>query len=98
MIVLMFFFFFSSRRRHTRLTCDWSTDVCSSDLGNVGGEGVAAAKSGPEVSPSSKDFLAVRKLECILLVEGTAGGIGGTRIQIRGALGVELHAEGCVAR
>src|SRR6266480_6460533 len=27
------FFFFSSRRRHTRLTCDWSSDVCSSDLG-----------------------------------------------------------------
>src|SRR5690242_20833438 len=28
----MFCFFFSSRRRHTRLTCDWSSDVCSSDL------------------------------------------------------------------
>src|SRR6267142_4565642 len=27
-----FFFFFSSRRRHTILTCDWSSDVCSSDL------------------------------------------------------------------
>src|SRR6266571_8999521 len=27
-----FCFFFSSRRRHTRLTCDWSSDVCSSDL------------------------------------------------------------------
>src|SRR5690242_21415371 len=26
------FFFFSSRRRHTRLTCDWSSDACSSDL------------------------------------------------------------------
>src|SRR5438477_2870682 len=25
-----YFFFFSSRRRHTRLTCDWSSDVCSS--------------------------------------------------------------------
>src|SRR6266480_7484286 len=31
----MFFFFFSSRRRHTRLTCDWSSDVCSSDLDRV---------------------------------------------------------------
>src|SRR5215211_8965990 len=28
----MFFFFFSSRRRHTRSLCDWSSDVCSSDL------------------------------------------------------------------
>src|SRR5690242_21471600 len=30
--LLNFFFFFSSRRRHTRLTCHWSSDVCSSDL------------------------------------------------------------------
>src|SRR5438034_8183837 len=28
----MFYFFFSSRRRHTRSLCDWSSDVCSSDL------------------------------------------------------------------
>src|SRR5260370_13413506 len=27
-----YFFFFSSRRRHTRFKCDWSSDVCSSDL------------------------------------------------------------------
>src|SRR5256886_9105413 len=31
--VLFLFFFFSSRRRHTRFDCDWSSDVCSSDLG-----------------------------------------------------------------
>src|SRR2546430_9816922 len=30
--VLCLFFFFSSRRRHTRFDCDWSSDVCSSDL------------------------------------------------------------------
>src|SRR3712207_4165101 len=29
-------FFFSSRRRHTRYWRDWSSDVCSSDLGNRG--------------------------------------------------------------
>src|SRR6267143_3448655 len=29
---MCFFFFFSSRRRHTRWNCDWSSDVCSSDL------------------------------------------------------------------
>src|SRR3712207_8923425 len=28
-------FFFSSRRRHTRYWRDWSSDVCSSDLGPV---------------------------------------------------------------
>src|SRR3990167_9805906 len=35
MIELIFtitLFCFSSRRRHTRFDCDWSSDVCSSDL------------------------------------------------------------------
>src|SRR5215211_3150141 len=32
MLFLTIFFFFSSRRRHTRSLCDWSSDVCSSDL------------------------------------------------------------------
>src|SRR5260221_4670529 len=31
-VVCSIFFFFSSRRRHTRSLCDWSSDVCSSDL------------------------------------------------------------------
>src|SRR6266480_7944162 len=35
MSVKYIFFFFSSRRRHTRLTCNWSSDVCSSDLPNA---------------------------------------------------------------
>src|SRR5215204_6791266 len=30
--LFFFFFFFSSRRRHTSSLCDWSSDVCSSDL------------------------------------------------------------------
>src|SRR5476649_3057927 len=29
-------FFFSGRRRHTRSLCDWSSDVCSSDLSEEG--------------------------------------------------------------
>src|SRR5260370_4643807 len=33
MVVHVECFFFSSRRRHTRFKCDWSSDVCSSDLG-----------------------------------------------------------------
>src|SRR5256886_7488524 len=33
-MLAFFFFFFSSRRRHTRFDCDWSSDVCSSDLAN----------------------------------------------------------------
>src|SRR6266481_7409875 len=31
-------FFFSSRRRHTRWNCDWSSDVCSSDLEEDSGD------------------------------------------------------------
>src|SRR6266850_4378628 len=47
----MFFFFFSSRRRHTRLQGDWSSDVCSSDLGCArldfadGGHGILIASA-----------------------------------------------------
>src|SRR3712207_7150901 len=42
----MVFFFFSSRRRHTRYWRDWSSDVCSSDLGEVHGQGAARAGGG----------------------------------------------------
>src|SRR5688572_28258022 len=36
-------FFFSSRRRHTSFDCDWSSDVCSSDLST----GMASATAMP---------------------------------------------------
>src|SRR6266478_8523130 len=42
----MFFFFFSSRRRHTRFDCDWSSDVCSSDLPSLGRGGAAGISAG----------------------------------------------------
>src|SRR5260221_10313404 len=35
-VVTRLSFFFSSRRRHTRSLCDWSSDVCSSDLAAQG--------------------------------------------------------------
>src|SRR2546430_8559616 len=42
------FVFFSSRRRHTRFDCDWSSDVCSSDLGYATTPAViAGAFAGP---------------------------------------------------
>src|SRR2546430_7945992 len=45
--VLYYFFFFSSRRRHTRFDCDWSSDVCSSDLpGGTSGEGCGTSPGG----------------------------------------------------
>src|SRR2546427_8856735 len=46
----MCLFFFSSRRRHTRFDCDWSSDVCSSDL--LAGElGRLAGRSPPNPVP-----------------------------------------------
>src|SRR5205814_2465884 len=41
-LFVFFFFFFSSRRRHTRCLSDWSSDVCSSDLGIVKCDMIAA--------------------------------------------------------
>src|SRR2546430_3772363 len=45
---IVFFFFFSSRRRHTRFDCDWSSDVCSSDLAYDAH--LVAIASGPAVA------------------------------------------------
>src|SRR2546430_9721208 len=39
--------FFSSRRRHTRFDCDWSSDVCSSDLASPSHPNAAAALGAP---------------------------------------------------
>src|SRR5256886_12902644 len=38
------FFFFSSRRRHTRFDCDWSSDVCSSDLAPAAAHDLLSAR------------------------------------------------------
>src|SRR2546430_4124861 len=48
-------FFFSSRRRHTRFDCDWSSDVCSSDLASL-----AAALFSTEVH--AKDAVPIPRL------------------------------------
>src|SRR5207237_7153682 len=44
LVCLHMFFLFSSRRRHTRFKCDWSSDVCSSDLDKT----TAAKKDAPK--------------------------------------------------
>src|SRR5256886_7086857 len=62
------FFFFSSRRRHTRFDCDWSSDVCSSDLFRHIGAAARAAKGralpdapGHELEWARCDFRAGRR-------------------------------------
>src|SRR6476661_4976566 len=46
-------FFFSSSRRHTRFKCDWSSDVCSSDL-QVGNVNTGASDPMREVCAAGK--------------------------------------------
>src|SRR2546430_16538157 len=49
------YFFFSSRRRHTRFDCDWSSDVCSSDLSSVSNSSTKKRDfSTPPASPDSE--------------------------------------------
>src|SRR5215475_6918578 len=59
MYSLMWFFFFSSRRRHTRFSRDWSSDVCSSDLGrgpeSIEGQLLTAADARPLQGPVADD-------------------------------------------
>src|SRR2546430_16842124 len=71
-------FFFSSRRRHTRFDCDWSSDVCSSDLfaTGPGQEEPAPARPGPGPTPQPPPRLRDPKSG----VEGKRGDLGGRRI------------------
>src|SRR5260370_18479305 len=62
------FFFFSSRRRHTRFNGDWSSDVCSSDLGKIFEiSGVAAAEC-PIIfaAPDRERFREPHTIDCAL--------------------------------
>src|SRR5690606_41121296 len=53
-------FFFSSRRRHTRLSRDWSSDVCSSDLGRLDAGvdifNVSGAANTPDIVKKIRDI------------------------------------------
>src|SRR5260370_5555744 len=64
----MLCFFFSSRRRHTRFKCDWSSDVCSSDLvlygattgrDGIGGASVLASAELGEDDPDKRPTVQV---------------------------------------
>src|SRR5260370_26215388 len=66
-------FFFSSRRRHTRFKCDWSSDVCSSDLEWAEGQPLAdvVPRSGPLAPALVADL--VRQLAAALAAAHQAG-------------------------
>src|SRR2546430_9026325 len=54
-------FFFSSRRRHTRFDCDWSSDVCSSDV-DAGEAGEARVQLSRDALEAVSDWLPARPL------------------------------------
>src|SRR5947207_3683895 len=72
---VLFFFFFSSRRRHTRSLCDWSSDVCSSDLRDAG---VFHFRKTIDLADHSKKFVVYVSADnrFILFVNGTRIGEG----------------------
>src|SRR5215211_8541298 len=54
-----YLFFFSSRRRHTRSLCDWSSDVCSSDLFGVNTRKQIVSPMSPMPWKAARDRLSV---------------------------------------
>src|SRR3989475_8281383 len=83
----MCFFFFSSRRRHTRFDCDWSSDVCSSDLGE------AALSTWLYAIATSVTLNGLRKLKRFRQREtdlDAAGGLGSRRREAEPDLKVRL--------
>src|SRR5256886_3489423 len=64
-------FFFSSRRRHTRFDCDWSSDVCSSDLDR---RGVLLHGRAPDGGDRAS---ALRRLPQVAVVSRMTGSSGG---------------------
>src|SRR5256886_15898526 len=76
--------FFSSRRRHTRFDCDWSSDVCSSDLRET-----AIARRVLKEIRERLGFLANVGLEYLTLDRpaGTLSGGEGQRIRLATQIG-----------
>src|SRR5256885_15326596 len=59
-------FFFSSRRRHTRLQGDWSSDVCSSDLGPMMTDLMSGRLDAASVGAAALlPFIKAGKVRCI---------------------------------
>src|SRR2546430_10334992 len=80
-------FFFSSRRRHTRFDCDWSSDVCSSDLPRLG-TAARRAVEGRTARDRSEDGDAIDSLSHALAVRRDLPG-GGRGVRRDYRLGVE---------
>src|SRR5205807_6327358 len=74
---------FSSRRRHTRLQGDWSSDVCSSDLGRAGRYILVADHQNPMT----------QSLDCRLKVLNSIHDKGPGSSALQGRLGNTMHVR-----
>src|SRR5256886_4551015 len=80
-------FYFSSRRRHTRFYCDWSSDVCSSDL-NVGTAPLPSKQFAAFPKPTrSTTFAFGRQLERSMGVPGFVMATLPVRFSTNGEIG-----------
>src|SRR5690606_40533789 len=77
-------FFFPSRRRHTRFSRDWSSDVCSSDLG----DGRGSSHTGPGDGSRGR-FVVTANPELIMRAQGDPAEIGRATCRERVFLGVD---------
>src|SRR4030095_6702556 len=93
-LVCLYFFFFSSRRRHTRSLCDWSSDVCSSDLLATAtvGEGGWVDLSAPIIVRAGDGFVAVPAVSPMIRLETTAD-LEAIRNTNRFAFGQDAEAQ-----
>src|SRR3712207_8811065 len=87
-------FFFSSRRRHTRYWRDWSSDVCSSDLGTIAKQTVGCSPPCcccKTCCPSARRVAAISPTLRLLLLE--CQGHGGDEAALAGE-GEDTHLLG----
>src|SRR2546427_13259713 len=85
-------FFFSSRRRHTRFDCDWSSDVCSSDLLGLKDRVALVAASSQGIGKAVAMALA-REGTKLAICARTVAAISAAADEIRAATGVEVLAR-----
>src|SRR2546430_17300400 len=88
-------FFFSSRRRHTRFDCDWSSDVCSSDLALVAvvdGLGHGAEAAGAALAAVTCLERAARQ-PVISLIQSCHGRLAATRGAVMSVAAFNVREE-----
>src|SRR5688572_13187957 len=97
-----FFFFFSSRRRHTRFDCDWSSDVCSSNLISPLGHArqVIKIKQGIESTAAKQitGFIRDSKFKVTTQIQGDEVRVNGkSRDELQAVIGAVRAKEFAVA-